>query len=188
MDAAADLQLYVRLISGTILGLAVGKLLSGTAKFIQHPAANRINWLHALWIVFLFGAIVIFWWEEALSFARVQWSFPLYVFQIAYCGSFLFIAAVLLPDDVTDYGSHYSYLIARRHWFYGSLIVSYLLGLGNVIIKDGWEDSLVAPESIIANGIMVVILSLGMIFNRPRVHLSIAAAMAGIATLALFIE
>lgn len=171
----ADLQLYVRLISGTILGLTVGKLLSGSAKFIQHPNKNRINWLHGLWIAFLFAAVVIFWWQEALSFSRVTWTFPLYAFQIAYCGSFLFIASVLLPDDVDGYESHYAYLIARRHWLYGALILSYLLGIGNEIIKWGWEDLFVSPEYIIINLVVIGLLVSGMVFNGRRLHLSIAA-------------
>ncbi|MBJ3785723.1 hypothetical protein [Devosia sediminis] len=188
MEFAADIQLYVRLISGTILGLSVGKLLSGTAKFIQHPHEYRINWLHALWIVFLFGSIIIFWWQEALTFSRVQWSFPLYAFQIAYCGSFLFITAILLPDEVTEFDTHYEYFMARRVWFYGALIVSYLLGIGNAVIKDGWEESFLSPEYIILNLVMVAILVAGMVLNRPRLQLGIAAFMVLLTVLSALLE
>ncbi len=188
MDALADTQFYVRLISGTILGLTMGKLLSGTAKFIQHPMHYRINILHALWIAFLFGAIIVFWWQEGLTFGRVAWSFPLYAFQVAYCGTFLFIAAILLPDEVTDHETHYDYLIDRRYWFYGALILSYLLGIGNELVKGGWDDIFVDPAYILTNLVLVAILASGMVINRRRVHIGIAALFAAMVAGAILLE
>ncbi len=188
MENAADVQLYVRLISGMILGLTVGKLLSGTAKFIQHPKAYRINWLHGLWIVFIFCAVLVFWWQEALAFGKVQWTFPLYVFQIAYCASYLFMTAVLLPDEVDEYESHLDYFIARRHWFYGVLIVSFLLSIGDMLVKDGWDDTLLDPTYLVINLAIVALLVAAMLINRMRLHVTTAAIMVGLAVLALLLE
>ncbi len=188
MENAGDVQLYVRLISGMLLGLTLGKLLSGTAKFIQHPAAYRINWLHGLWIVFIFCSVLVFWWQEALSFSRVQWTFPLYAFQIAYCGSFLFLTAVLLPDEVEEYDTHLDYFIGRRHFFYGMLIVGYLLGIGNELVKDGWDGSLLDPTYIVLNLALIALLLATMLVNRMRLHLATGGIMAAFAVLSLLLE
>src|SRR6188768_2655517 len=98
MDQPADVPIYVQLISGTILGVALANLLSGAAKFAQQPKTHRFNLLHGLWIVFILGSILIFWWQEGLTFSNVKWTFPLYLFQTAYCATYLFMTALLLPD------------------------------------------------------------------------------------------
>lgn len=172
-----DILLYVRLISGTLLGLTLGRLLNGVAKFVQQPGAHRINLLHGLWCFFIFASVTLFWWDEAHSFAKVEWTFATYLFQIAYCGSFLFLTAVLLPDNVDEFGDHLSYFIARRYWFYSVLIISFLLGIVDVVVKEGWSDSLVSPEEIIFDLVMVCVLAAGMVVNSYRVHVATAVVM-----------
>lgn len=191
MEAVADPSLYVRLISGTILGLTVGKLLSGLAKFVQHPHEYRMNILHALWSFFIFGAISVFWWAEAQSFSSVVWSYPLYLFQIAYCASYLFMTAVLLPDEVLPAdgcASHYDYFIARRHWFFAALIISHLLDLGNTAIKFGLDDYPVTPGYVIGNGAVMGVLVLGMIFPQRWVQISVAVVFALFTALSMILE
>lgn len=175
-----DVLLYVRLISGTLLGLTLGRLLNGVAKFVQQPKSHRINLLHGLWSFFLFASVTLFWWDEAHSFAKVEWTFATYLFQIAYCGSFLFLAAVLLPDNVDEFGDHFSYFIARRHWFYSVLIISFLLGIVDSVVKEGWSESIVSPEGIIFDLIMVCVLGAGMVVNSYRVHLTTAVVMVAL--------
>lgn len=187
MDMDGDIQLYVRLISGTLLGLTLGRLLNGVAKFVQQPRANKINALHALWAFFIFTSVILFWWDEAHTFALVQWSFSTYVFQIAYCGSFLFLTAVLLPDSLEDFDDHYSYFIDKRHWFYSVLILSYFLGIVDTVIKEGWRDSLLDPEEIVIDLIMVAILGAGMVVNNRAVHMTTAVVMVGLTILSAIV-
>lgn len=181
------MQLYVRLISGTLLGLTLGRLLNGVAKFVQQPHTHQINILHGLWAFFIFASVTLFWWDEAHTFARVHWSFATYLFQVAYCGSFLFLTAVLLPDSVDDFGDHYTYFIERRYWFYTTLIISFLLGIVDTVIKEGWSESLFGPESIVFDIIMVATLVAGMVVNDNRLHLTTAVAMVGLTILSALV-
>lgn len=191
MDAAADLALYVRLISGMVLGLAVGKLFTGAARFVQHPHDYRINVLHLLWMVFIFGSISVFWWGEAQTFGTVQWTYPLYLFQIAYCASYLFMTAVILPDELRPEdgcATHYDYFIARRHWFFGALTVSHLLDLANIGIKYGWEELAVSVQFLVVNGVVFTLLALGMFVPRRAVQVGVAAIMVALTILTMFLE
>jgi hypothetical protein len=191
VDAAADFSLYVRLISGTILGLTVGKLLSGLAKFVQHPRQYRMNILHALWIFFIFGAITVFWWGEAQTFGSVEWTYPLYLFQIAYCSSYLFMTAVILPDEVSAHDgveTHYDYFISRRHWFFGALIVSHLLDLGNTVIKFGLDDFLLTADLLIFNGILFALLLLAAAIPLRKVQVGVAVTFAVLTVLSMLLE
>jgi F0F1-type ATP synthase assembly protein I len=191
MDAAPDLSLYVRLISGMILGLTVGKLLSGLAKFVQHPHEYQMNILHGLWIFFIFGAITVFWWGEAQSFAAVQWTYPLYLFQIAYCASYLFITAVLLPDEVTaadGVENHYQYFIARRHWFFGALIFSHLLDLFNTAIKFGLDDYPLTAPFFVFHGLLFGLLILALVSPRRAVQIAVAVIMTLLTAVSMLVE
>lgn len=174
MATANEIPIYVQLISGTILGVALANILSGAAKFIQQPQTHRINILHGLWIAFIVGSIMVFWWQEGLNFQNVAWTFPLYMFQVAYCATYLFMVAVLLPENVEAYDSHYGYFIARRHWFYGSLILSYVLGIGNELVKEGWDDIFVDPTFIVFNVILVGTLVVASVLNRRWLHIAVA--------------
>jgi len=182
-----EVQLYVRLISGTLLGLTLGRLLNGVAKFVQQPKSHKINILHALWAFFICASVTLFWWDEAHTFGKVQWTFSTYLFQIAYCGSFLFLTAVLLPDSVDDHADHYSYFIAQRHWFYSVLIISYVLGIADTVIKEGWSESFFGPEAIIFDLIMIAILGAGMVINSHRVHLATALVMVALTILSALV-
>ena len=188
MEQTSEIPIYVQLISGTILGVALANLLSGAAKFIQQPKTHQFNILHGLWIVFILGAILIFWWQEGLNFAHVQWTYPLYVFQVTYCATFLFMTAMLLPESIDGYDNHYEYLVGRRHWFYGSLILSYLLGIGNELVKEGWDDIFVDPTYIAINLIVVGILVAGTVFNRRWLHITIASFLVLMVLGAMLIE
>lgn len=188
MDQPADVPIYVQLISGTILGVALANLLGGAAKFVQQPKTHQFNLLHGLWIAFILGSILVFWWQEGLTFANVKWTFPLYLFQTVYCATYLFMTAMLLPENVDGFESHYDYLIARRQWFYGSIILSYLLGIGDSIVKEGWDDILVDPTYIVMNLIVVALLVVGMVFTRRWVHLTVAIIMVLLTAGSMLVE
>nr|WP_295892027.1 hypothetical protein [uncultured Devosia sp.] len=188
MEQTSEIPIYVQLISGTILGVALANLLSGAAKFIQQPKTHQFNILHGLWIFFVLGSIMVFWWQEGLNFANVQWTYPLYMFQVAYCATYLFMTAILLPDGVQGYENHYDYLIGRRHWFYGSLVLSYVLGIGNELVKEGWDDIFVDPTYIGLNVVVLALLVSGMVFSRRWLHLSLAIIFALLTLGSMLIE
>lgn len=174
MEQNADIPIYVQIISGTILGVALVNLLTGAVRFVQEPKTHRFNVLHGMWIAFLLLSIFIFWWQEGLAYSSVVWTFELYLFQIVYCSTFLFMTAMLLPETVEDYGTHYEYFIARRAWFYGSLIVTFLLDIGNVTIKTGWSEVVGDPVYMTMNSIAVLLLLGGILTVNRWVHLAIA--------------
>lgn len=186
MEPVADIALFVRLISAMILSLAVGKLLTGLAKFIQHPNNYQINILHALWIVFLFGAITTFWWEEAQTFGTVKWTYPLYLYQIVLCSSYLVLTSVLLPDEIKakdGVENHYQYFMARRHWFFSALMFTYILDWVDLTIKWGLTDLLSVPGFFTVNVFMIVVLAIGIFVPKHWAQVSVAIVFAVLAVI-----
>ena len=51
----ADAFVHVRIIIGIILGLSVSRLLTGVARFIQHPGKQNIYPVHIAWVAFSFS-------------------------------------------------------------------------------------------------------------------------------------
>jgi len=137
-DIGHELFIYIRTILGMVLGLALGRLLSGLARFVQTSGERRIYLIHIAWVAYLFLSIVTFWWWE-VQLVRVEtWTLAQYLFLIAYASSFFFLCALLFPDVPSGSDSHTGYLLARRHWFFGFLALNLGADFIDTAMK-GWD-------------------------------------------------
>ena len=57
---ACDQFIHVRIVIGTVAGLSVTRLLAALARFVQHPARDRIHLVRPAWALFLPLVIVHF--------------------------------------------------------------------------------------------------------------------------------
>ena len=137
-DIGPELHIYIRTIMGMVLGLALARLFSGLAKFVQTAEERRIYLTHIVWVGYLFFAIVTFWWWEVQLVRVTDWTLWSYLFLIAYTGSFFFLCALLFPDDVRSEGGHGNYLHKRRHWFFAILALNLGADFIDTAIK-GWD-------------------------------------------------
>ena len=108
MDGYNDLHqsheifIHIRIIIGMILGISLARLVSGVTRFIQHPGKERINVLHIGWAVFLFLAIIHFWWFE-FALSRIEhWTFESYFLIICYAVVFVMLSAMIFPDNIGE--------------------------------------------------------------------------------------
>jgi hypothetical protein len=46
-----EIFLHVRVMIGVIVGLSIARLLTGIARFIQHPKQNRVYFIHLGWVL-----------------------------------------------------------------------------------------------------------------------------------------
>ncbi len=53
---------HVRIVIGMVKGLSLTRLLSGLARFVQHPGRLRIYPAHIIWTVFILLFVTHFWW------------------------------------------------------------------------------------------------------------------------------
>ena len=135
MDLAHDQFIHVRIIIGIVTGLTVTRLLTGLARFVQHPARDRIYLAHLAWAFFLLLAIVHFWWFE-FGLQRIGvWKFEIYLFVICYAALFFFLGALLFPDRMDEYSGFAEYFHSRQKWFYGLLAALFLADLIDTAIK-----------------------------------------------------
>jgi len=132
---AHDQFIHIRIIIGIVTGLSVTRLLTGLARFVQHPVRDRIYLVHLGWALFLLLAIVHFWWFE-FGLQRIEiWTFEIYLFVICYAALFFFLCALLFPDRMDEYSGFAEYFHSRQKWFYGLLGALFLADLLDTAIK-----------------------------------------------------
>lgn len=123
---------YVRTVISIIVGLSIGRLLTGIARFIQHPKQQKIFAAHLAWTFFMLIYVIHFWWWE-FHLAAVHWNFAIYCFAATYASLIFLLCTLLYPDTMYEYKGFADYFMSRRAWFFGILI-----GLFIFDIVDGW--------------------------------------------------
>ena len=173
MAGGPDPQLYVhvRVVMGMILGLCITRLLSGFAKFIQHPRDHVASPLHLAWAGnMLVSAILFWWWEFRLS--GIHWTFIVYVFILSYASLFYFMCALLFPDYLGEYADYDQYFFAKRRWFFGLLSLSYLMDVGDTLLKGGDYVQLVGTFELAATVVLVAGALVAMAVRSRAYHAS----------------
>jgi hypothetical protein len=126
---------HVRTIMGMVLGLSLARLVNGLTRFVQHPGSVKIYPVHIGWVIFLFISIIHFWWYEFHLSLVSEWTFPIYFFLILYTMIFAALTALLFPDQMNDYSGFEQYFDLRKKWFFGLLALTFLIDLGDTLIK-----------------------------------------------------
>jgi len=136
MDQAhvPDTFIHVRLILGFIISLSLARLLTGAARFVQHPSLRR-DPVHLLWAASILLLIANFWWCEFWLSSIRTWIFPVYAFLLAFAAQLFLLTTLLFPDDVDEYESYGDYFMSRRRWFFGVFASVNLFDVVDTLIK-----------------------------------------------------
>ena len=170
-----DLYSHVRVVISIIVGLCITTLLSGFARFVQHPRRERVSILHLGWAVSLLFWIIHFWWWEFRLSMVPQWTFANYFFVILYAILFYFLCTLLFPSDLKDYSGYEDYFLSRRKWFFGFLAATFLADVIDTSLKGSaylHSFGIEYPIRIIANLIICVI---AMFTCNRRIQLTLLA-------------
>ncbi len=127
---------HVRIIIGMILGLCVSRLLTGLARFIQHPGKQKIYPVHLAWVGFILLSVIHFWWFEFSLRTIPLWTFEKYLFVIFYAGLYFLLSTLLFPDSMEEYTGYRDYFISRRRWFFGILALVYVVDFIDTLLKE----------------------------------------------------
>lgn len=136
-QATSDPQLFlhIRVLISLIVGLGLTRLLSGVARIIQHPGKTPMYWVHLGWVLWMFLALVHFWWWEFRLVHLHQWKFIYYIFIIFYVTLYFLLSTLLFPDNMDEYASYRDYFVSRRKWFFGLLATTFVLDIGDTLLK-----------------------------------------------------
>jgi len=175
-DAATNHELYlhIRVIISIVLGIAITRILSGFARFVQHPGKLKVYPVHLLWaLIVLISAIHFWWWEFGLSVVKV-WRFELFLFVLFYAFLFALMANILFPDNLEEYEGYKDYFLSRRGWFFGLFIVSQITDLFDSRIKGGAYLAAFGAEYPIRIALVCLLALMATRTRNPRYQLGFA--------------
>lgn len=137
MDAYGHLRILVSLI----VGLAITRILSGLSRRLQDPQKTDRRHAQIVWsLALLLGTVHFWWWEFALRLLH-QWNFWIYIFILSYASLFFLMSTLLYPDHIQGQAEREAFFIHRRRAFFALFALSFVLDLGDTLIK-GWEHFL----------------------------------------------
>ncbi|WP_431261157.1 hypothetical protein ACQ86G_14305 [Roseateles chitinivorans] len=127
--------IHIRMVLSMVVSLSIARLLSGLAKFVQHPGRLKVDGVHLLWALYMMVTLIHFWWWE-FALSRVgPWHFLQFVFVVGYSAVLYLLCAILFPDDIAEYAGYRDYFQSRRRWFFGILAFTLLLDVADSALK-----------------------------------------------------
>ena len=166
----AEAFTHVRIIIGIILGLCVSRLLTGFARFIQHPGKQKIYPVHLGWVAFILLSVIHFWWFEFSLRTIPLWTFEKYFFVIFYAGLYFLLCTLLFPDSMEEYTGYRDYFLSRRKWFFGILALVYVADVMDTLIKGMEHYNLYGIEYPIRVGALIAGSLIAMFTDNRRYH------------------
>jgi len=168
--AAHDLFPHIRIVLGMVIGLGVARLLSGLAKILQHPKQYRLYPLHFAWACSVMLMLIHFWWWEFGLIKIEVWSFGKYFFVFSYAVSLFMLCALLFPDSMEDYRSHEDFFFERRGWFFGVLAATYIIDVGDTLMKGTDHLLSFGPEYLIRTPLIVLLCIAAAVVRNRAFH------------------
>ncbi len=176
MHSNSDLYSHVRVVISIMVGLSMTTLLSGLARFVQHPKREHVSLLHVGWAFSLLLWVIHWWWWEFRLTMVEQWTFDIYFFIIVYAIFFFVLAKLMFPDDVEDYRGYEDYFISRRKWFFGILALFFIADIIDTRLKGVAYMRSFGLEYPIREGTNLLFCVVGFFSANRRVQFFVLAA------------
>lgn len=168
--SSAEAFVHVRIIIAIILGLCISRLLTGVARFIQHPEKQLLYPVHLGWVILILLMVIHFWWFEFNLRLVSVWGFEVYLFIVFYAGLHFLLCTILFPDKLDGYTGYRDYFMSRRKWFFGLLFFIYCVDVVDTMIKGRSYFDQLGPEYSFRVAFFIFLSLLAMIIENPRFH------------------
>lgn len=171
MEAAHFIEIFthVRILIAMIISLSVARILSGLARFLQHPKRNKVSALHLLWVSSILLELILFWWWAVPLGKDVEWTFAAFILQISYAIILFLLSALLFPDDIEEYKGYQDFFVHRRYWFFTLLASTWAIDIAKALVAGGNVSS----SLLLHASITLFLCALAAFFKNPKVQIAI---------------
>ncbi|WP_247997985.1 hypothetical protein [Brucella tritici] len=174
--APAEAFTHVRIVIGIVLGLSVSRLLTGLARFIQHPQEQIVYPVHLAWVCFLLLSVVHFWWFE-FGLRTIQvWTIEKYFLVILYAALYFLLCTLLFPDNLNEYTGYRDYFLSRRAWFFGLLAILHVVDVFDTMIKGTTHLEFYGGEYPLQIGGFILFSLIAALWSNRNFHAVFAAS------------
>ncbi len=163
---------HVRIVMGMVVGLGITRLLLGLAGLVQHPHRAKLSAIHLLWVASMLLELVHFWWWEFALFQLEDWTFGVFFFLIVYTIVLFLQAALLFPDNLSEYDGYEDFFLKRRKWFFGLFAVNFAFDMIDTMIKGQAHWDKFGAEFYIQVPIGITMCLIAMWTTNRRFHLA----------------
>jgi hypothetical protein len=170
-----DIYLHVRVVISIIVGLCITTLLSGFARFVQHPRRERASLLHLGWAASILLWVIHFWWWEFRLASIRSWNFETYLFIIFFATLYYLLSKLLFPDEISEYGGYEQYFLSRRRWFFGLLATTFLFDYIDTALKGAAYLHSFGIEYPIRLAANLIFCAVALIFPNRRIQFTVLA-------------
>jgi hypothetical protein len=148
-----------------IIGLGIAELLSGVAQIIRNRSTIQLYWIHSVFVVIIFLALLQQWWEIWGIRDTPAWTFPGLLLMLAAPVGLFLIAHLVFPEPVvgSDQRSFYFEKMSPAFWI-AVLTVLSSVSFRPVIL----EDEFFAPDNL--SSFLLIAVFCSMIFIRNAVY------------------
>ena len=171
------------LISVVVVGLSVTSFLTNVVRIIHVRGDVTISWVQLLWSITILIWTIAFWWFTFVLAEQSQWTFPLFVFLLAYSTLLFFLMALLFPEGVPADHNYQAQFMRNRVWFFGVLLLFLCVDLIDYIVKLDKDLSIIGQLPYAAFVGSLVLLSLfalrtdNLVFHRVFAVYSVLALL-----------
>lgn len=171
-----DIYPHVRLLVSMVVSLSIARLLTGAARFVQHPG-QKLYPVHLGWAAFMLLYLIHFWWWEYRLAALPDWNFVIFLFVVAYAILLFLLCTLLFPDHIGDYAGYEDYFLSRRKWFFGILAATFVMDLADTALKGAARFTALGLEYPIHIGLYVLGCLVAIKTRNQRFHAAFIAIM-----------
>ena|SRR5689334_16694955 len=129
---------YLSVLLSIIIGLGVTQVLTAAGRLIRHRDRVRVTWLPVLWACVMLVVYVQVWWSMFGLRGKTDWTFAAFLVVLAQTATLYMMAAVVLPDEVSESGVDLgTYYERNRAWFFGFFLATLVISVLKDVLLSG---------------------------------------------------
>jgi len=168
--------IHVRMVLSMVVSLAIARLLSGFARFAQHPGRLKVYGVHMLWGLHMLVLLIHFWWWQ-FALSRIgTWHFGQFAFVVGYSATLYLLCAILFPDDIAEYAGFRDYFMSRRKWFFGVMALALVLDVVDTWLKGMPYLRAHGPEYLVKTAAGVTLYAMAPFVDGQRFQVALVLA------------
>ena len=174
---------YLTVLVSVVVGLSVTSFLTNVARIIHVRSDVTISWVQLMWSATILIWTVAFWWFTFVLAEQRQWTYPLFVFLLAYATLLFLLMALLFPEGVPADHDYRAQFMRNRVWDFGVFLLFLCIDVVDFFIKLDKDVSIVshAPYAAFIGSLCVLSLialkTKNLLFHRCFAAYSIVATL-----------
>ena len=175
---------YLTVLISVVIGLSVTSFLTNVVRIIHVRGDVTISWVQLLWSIVILIWTIAFWWFTFVLAEQPQWTFPLFVFLLAYSTLLFFLMALLFPEGVPADHNYQAQFMRNRVWFFAVLLLFLCLDMIDYVVKHYKDVSIIGHLPYAAFVGPLIVLSLfalrtdNLLFHRVFAVYSVLAVLS----------